>query len=419
MPANNLETVYFHLDPVLHSPASPDLINRIRNELGQVRAVPLVANKFARRFNNGNLLAGIKLEDRDKNGVLVETVSSSLDRKAGDVWKVLSTATHPNTGLTGNISTVFTFLDGRDDNPKKNEGGVLQLEQDRDDISTHSHQKLSAVALWDIHSGETIKWLESINGEGEKPEIVSLTAMPLFVDKLNDDGLLENGETVVAAPDFGSFTKTREMAKALGKPMIFIDKERPKPHDLIIKGIYMVYEDGKIEQLDRSYLENKRVIFFDDMFDTGGTAIDVSKEVKKLGAAEVVFAATHAVFSEPDQAGFGEEPNLTLKQALEQKIIDYIYVSDSLPQYKDIKHEKVKYISLARAIAALIKIAADKASPNDFKLIRRCLYNPGPSKDTIGQYFIERNISPAYEGFSYYEGIFGNKEKVVFSRQGG
>ena len=173
------------------------------------------------------------------------------------------------------------------------------------------------MAFLDVHSFETIRFMEEVNGNNEKPEIVSLTAMPLFVDKLRRDDLLnDNLETVVAAPDFGSFAKARELSMKLRKPLIFIDKERPRPHEIFIKGLYLIHSDGKVEKIDNesAYLKDKRVIFFDDSIDTGETSILISQEVKKRGAKQAIFTATHAIFSDPIET---DNPIKTIQQALD------------------------------------------------------------------------------------------------------
>lgn len=416
-----VQRTFYHADLEKHEPANPDLLNRILSELDRtvdVRSLALEDDKFKSRVADGSLLMGIDQKDRDRKGIVVEGVGRALHENEVDVWSVIETVTDPGTGIKGDLATIFSYFEGRDDQQGKHFGGVLHLKQYFNSLRAHSHKKQSAIALWDVHSGETMRWLEKINGRKNKPEIVSLTAMPLFVDQLKKDGFLSNGDTWVAAPDFGSFTKTREMAKTLDKPMIFIDKYRPEANHLVIRGIFMVNPDGSIEKLENSELKGKRVLFFDDMFDTGGTAVDLSKALKDHGVSEVIFTATHGVFSDrPKNKVAGESTSLSLDDALERKIIDYLYVSDSLPQYKKLQHENVRYISIAEPIAALIRIASDHALADDYDLVKRCMYNPGPNKKIIERFFRKGNITPVYENFDFQDAVYGNREHVVFSRQ--
>lgn len=425
------ETRYYHLDLKRQTPGNSDLIQGIIKGLRGVSAQPLIADKFQGRVADTSLLAGVNPESRNFNGVIVGAVGRELHDNLYDVWSELETVTHPKSGVEGKVSIIFTYFAGRDDKLSKHWGGVLHLEQYLHDIQAHARRRNSAIAVWDVHSRETLKYLRWANGKrsAHPPEVVSLTAMPLFADRLKADGLLDGKETVVAAPDFGSFTKAREMAILLNKPLIFIDKHRPSPNHLIIKGIYMVNGDGNIQTLEKSYLRDKRVVFFDDMFDTGGTAVDLAYllKLKSAGASEIVFAATHGVFSDrPKGKAKGEKTSSTLVKALNYGIIDYLYVSDSLPQYRKVQKDpgllrknrkRVRFISLAKPIAALINIAADTAVKEDYDLVRRCLYNPGPHKDRIEGHFQRGNVAPAYRNFDMQQAVYGNKSEVIFSRQ--
>lgn len=412
-----METAYFYLDPQIQTPSNQDLIERTINSLGQVEAIPLVADEFATRFGDGSLLAQVDPNRRQFNSVVIEAQTNSLAGRAADIGEVLMTVSHPDSGVMGDNYTIFSYFDGRGDHPEKAVGAVLKLYKSQQEIGIYSHYRQAAMAFLDVHSYETLRFMEEVNGDNEKPEIASLTAMPLFIDKLRQDGFLNhNHETVVAAPDFGSFAKARELSMQLGKPLIFIDKERPRSHEIIIKGIYLIHEDGQVEKIDNEndYLKDKRVIFFDDSIDTGETSILISQEVKKRGARQVIFTATHPVFSDPKPS---DKPIKTIQQALDDGDIDYLYTTDSLPHYKKVKHNHYKIVSVAGLFASLIKIAADKAVEQDYDLVRKCLYNPITNKKDIEKYFREGNVSPAFEGFDYHAGVHGNRERVVFSRQ--
>ena len=243
------ERAFYHLDPQRQSPANPDLLDGILRELGgNVRTTLLSLDKYQIRTADGHLIAGIHPDKRDFHGVVVEAVSTTLDRRQRDVWSILETVTDHTTGIRGNLATVFIYFEGRDDNESKHEGGALHLKQYFKDVRSHSNRKHSAIALWDIHSEETIKRLERINGPKNMPEIVSLTAIPLFVDQLRKDGFLDNGETFVAAPDFGCFTKTRESSKmefmSWGCKSKFVNLEKSRSE--LVKEFHVKDSMGKV-----------------------------------------------------------------------------------------------------------------------------------------------------------------------------
>ena len=414
--SNDLETgkfAFFHLDLERQAPSNPELIKGIRKELGNnVLTIPLVADEFQKRLADSTLLAGIHPDNRSNGGVIVEAVTPSLGRYYADAWNVLETVASPKTGLKGEIITIFTMFEGRDSNPKKHFGGVTALEQYIRDVRTHSYKKISVYAVWDVHDVITLNKLKNVNGRKNIPEVISITAMPLFTDRLQEDGLIDD-ETFVAAPDFGSITKARQMAQVLGKELIFIKKTRPEPNRVEIEGVYLIKKDGSVEKKNYDFLKGIRVIFFDDMMDTGRTAIEDTSAVKAAGAREVVFCATHPVFSSPE----------ILLHALDERILDYIYTTDSLPNYKKIVdplnpqvlHPRLRLQSLAKPIAALIKMAADKATDEDYQLVKRCLYNPGPEKKVIEYQFTKGNIAPAFEGYNFYDGITGKlKSGIIY-----
>ena len=81
---------------------------------------------------------------------------------------------------------------------------------------------------------------------------------------------------------------------------------------------------------------NKNIIIFDDIINTGETAIKTAEYVKNQGAKTVSFLATHAVF-----AGDAIEK-------LEKSTIDSITVTDTIPISK--KFKKLSIISVASLI---------------------------------------------------------------------
>ncbi len=88
------------------------------------------------------------------------------------------------------------------------------------------------------------------------------------------------------APDFGGAVRNRRMAVALGGiPVSIFEKRRTGPNK------------AEIISVQGASVTDKIVIIFEDMIDTGGTALDVIKEVRKMGARKVYLCATHGVFS--------------------------------------------------------------------------------------------------------------------------
>ena len=92
-------------------------------------------------------------------------------------------------------------------------------------------------------------------------------------------------------------------------------------------------------------LKDKQCIIFDDMIDTGGTIVSASESLKSAGAKSVIVCATHAIFS---------GPAIT---RIQQSKIDYLIVTDSVPQHEHQKSlgKKLKVIPTSSLLADTIK----------------------------------------------------------------
>ena len=113
---------------------------------------------------------------------------------------------------------------------------------------------------------------------------------------------------VVASPDFGGLKRARQFATVLGTDLINIDKHR----DLHTGKVTAVGLHGSVK--------GKVVILFDDVILSGGTVREAADLLKKEGAAEAHFFATHGLFV-----------NDALKQ-LESSAVDSVTITNSISQ---------------------------------------------------------------------------------------
>jgi ribose-phosphate pyrophosphokinase len=103
-------------------------------------------------------------------------------------------------------------------------------------------------------------------------------------------------DLVMLAPDVGGGVRNNRLAKLIGElrtdapgqdiPVSIGRKHRPGPNVSEILGII------------GDSLEGKRVVIFEDMIDTGGTAIHTNKKIMEMGAKEVYLCGTHGIFSD-------------------------------------------------------------------------------------------------------------------------
>jgi len=134
--------------------------------------------------------------------------------------------------------------------------------------------------------------------------------------------LKKKGEYVVVSPDIGSVGRSRSFAKRINAPIAIIDKRRTKANHSEILNIV-----GDVK--------NKTAILVDDLIDTAGTLINAAKELKVLGAKDVIACCTHGVLS-----------GKALKN-IEQSDISKLYCLDTI-QFKSKKEtNKIEVLSVA------------------------------------------------------------------------
>lgn len=130
-------------------------------------------------------------------------------------------------------------------------------------------------------------------------ELHSKNVLPFFhipVTELSTHTVLHNAlsslipgvvskNAVVVSPDRGGKSRSERFAHAVGLPVIYLEKSRDTASgEVTVTGI-----DGEVN--------DKTVIMFDDIINTGATAVKTSEFVIAKGATAVYFLATHAVLA--------------------------------------------------------------------------------------------------------------------------
>lgn len=134
-----------------------------------------------------------------------------------------------------------------------------------------SNAGIDRVYLLDLHNSST-------PGFFSVPS-VHLSAMELFAADVRQR--FPDADIVVASPDFGGLKRARQFATMLGTELINVDKHR----DLNTGEVTAVGLHGSVQ--------GKTVLLFDDVIVSGGTVTEVADLLKREGAAEAHFFATH------------------------------------------------------------------------------------------------------------------------------
>ena len=182
----------------------------------------------------------------------------------------------------------------------------------------------------DLHSGQ-------IQGFFDGP-VDHLTAMPVLVDHLRS---LE-GDLTIVSPDAGRVKVAERYAIQLGAALAIVHKRRNHSAFHSVEAKEVVGEvDGKV------------CILVDDMIDTAGTICAAADQLTERGAARVVAATTHGVFS--GQA----------MERLTASSIEKIIVTDTVPLPEDADHDLIEVLSVAPLIARAIDAVFEDTSVSE------------------------------------------------------
>ena len=156
-----------------------------------------------------------------------------------------------------------------------------------------------------------------------------LWALPLLADHVSSTFGTEN--LTVVSPDSGRVRVADIWADRLASPLAIVHKRRDpdKPNQVQVNEIV-----GDVSGRD--------CLLVDDMIDTGGTILAAAKALKANGAARVIVAATHAVFSNP------------AVERLSDPVIDSVVVTNTLPITPEKEFESLTVLSIAPLIAKAI-----------------------------------------------------------------
>jgi ribose-phosphate pyrophosphokinase len=111
-----------------------------------------------------------------------------------------------------------------------------------------------------------------------------LSAEPVIANHFATRVDLENA--VVVAPDAGDLKRASSLARRLGLPLAFIDKERVSDTEVRVRMLV-----GEVR--------GKTALIVDDEISTAGSLVEAVEALMQAGAKEVYAAATHGVYVGP------------------------------------------------------------------------------------------------------------------------
>ena len=189
-----------------------------------------------------------------------------------------------------------------------------------DMFKTAGANRLMAV---DLHT-------DQIQGFFDGP-VDHLQALPVITDSVASKYGNEN--LAVVSPDAGRIKVAEAWSKRLnGAPLAFIHKTRDvtRPNQSVANRVV-----GSVE--------GRTCLLVDDMIDSGGTICHAADALMNDGAASVVIASTHAIFSDP------------AVQRLNDSVAREVIVTDTLPITPEKKFDKLTVLSIAPLLSQAIR----------------------------------------------------------------
>ena len=182
----------------------------------------------------------------------------------------------------------------------------------------------------DLHSGQ-------IQGFFDGP-VDHLTAMPVLIEGLSS----LKGDLTIVSPDAGRVKVAERYALMLGAELAIVHKRRSHSAFNTVEALEVVGD-----------VSGRLCVLVDDMIDTAGTICSAANQLADRGAAEVVAATTHGVFSEP------------ALERLADSALQKVIVTDTLPLPAGANPDLFEVVSVAPLIAEAIKAVFEDTSVSE------------------------------------------------------
>ena len=176
-----------------------------------------------------------------------------------------------------------------------------------------------------------------IQGFFKKP-VDHLYARPLLASYVRRLGL---EDLVIVSPDAGYAKNARRFATCLDLPLAIADKTR-RGHE----------ERAEILEIIGD-VSGKNAMIVDDFSLSGGTLVELSRQLRARGARRVYACLSHLPLSE---AG---------ARAIEESDIEFLVATDSVTSLRPLDPDRFKIVSVAPLFAEVVRRMQNRASISD------------------------------------------------------
>ena len=299
--------------------AHPELAEAVAHELG-IELTPTAAYDFA----NGEIFVRYQESVRGCDAFVIQSHPAPLNNW---IMEQLIMVDALKRASAKRITVVTPFY-GYARQDKKHRGREpISARLMADLFKTAGADRLMAV---DLHTAQ-------IQGFFDGP-VDHLFALPLLAGYVGRR--VDRSRVTIVSPDAGRVRVAERWTDTLGgTPLAFIHKTRDPlvPNEAVANKVV-----GDVA--------GRVCVLVDDMIDTGGTILKAADALFESGAAEVIVAATHAVFSGP------------AVDRLKNSRVNEVIVTDTLPIGEEQRFDKLTVLSIAPLVARAVREVFDDGS---------------------------------------------------------
>jgi ribose-phosphate pyrophosphokinase len=299
--------------------AHPELAESVSSELG-IELTPTTAYDFA----NGEIYIRYKESVRGCDAFVIQSCTAPINTW---VMETLIMVDALKRASAKRITVVLPFFPYARQDKKHRGREPISARLMADLFSTAGADRMMAV---DLHTSQ-------IQGFFDGP-VDHLFALPLLASYVRRR--VDTKNVAIVSPDAGRLRLAERWSETMGgAPIAFIHKTRDIDRPNEVKANRVVGDvDGRV------------CILQDDMIDTGGTISKAADALFNAGAADVIVAATHAIFSGP-----------AIDRLKNSRISDVV-VTDTLPIGEEKLFDKLTVLSIAPLLGLGIRAVFDDGS---------------------------------------------------------
>ncbi len=299
--------------------AHPELAEAVADELG-IELTPTAAYDFA----NGEIFVRYRESVRGCDAFVIQSHASSINKWMMEHFIMVDALKRASAKRITVVAPFYGYA--RQD--KKHRGREpISARLMADIFERAGADRLMSV---DLHTAQ-------IQGFFDGP-VDHLFALPLLASHVGRR--VDRKKVTIVSPDAGRVRMAERWSENMGgAPLAFIHKTRDpdRPNEASANRVV-----GDVA--------GRVCVLIDDMIDTGGTINKAAEALFDAGAADVIIAVTHAIFSGP------------AVDRLKNSRVSEVIVTDTLPINDEQRFDKLTVLSIAPLLARGIREVFDDGS---------------------------------------------------------